>query len=107
MGAVSEVTDTDFDSVVVKSAKPVVVDYWASWCMPCKQISPIIEELANEHGDKVTFVKMDADANPITPAQNYVQGLPTIQVWAGGEVVKAFKGAKSKSALLKAIEEYL
>ena len=107
MGAVSAVTDADFSSVVLKSEKPVVVDYWADWCGPCKQVAPILEELASQHGDKVTFVKMDTNENPITPANNNVLGLPTIQVYVGGEVVKAFKGAKSKSVLLKAIEEYL
>ncbi len=107
MGAVTEVTDATFDEMVLKSAKPVVVDFWADWCAPCKQVEPIIEELAQAHGDKVTFVKMDTNTNPVTPANNYVLGLPTIQVYVGGELVKAFKGAKSKSALLGAIEEYL
>ncbi len=107
MGAVNDVTDATFDEVVLKSDKPVMVDYWADWCGPCKQISPIIEELAATHGDKVTFVKMDTNTNPVTPANNYVQGLPTIQVYVKGELVKAFKGAKSKSVLLGAIEEYL
>ena len=107
MGAVSAVTDADFSSVVLQSEKPVVVDYWADWCGPCKQVAPILEELASQHGDKVTFVKMDTNESPITPANNNVLGLPTIQVYVGGEVVKAFKGAKSKSVLLKAIEEYL
>ena len=107
MGAVADVTDETFDAVVLKSDKPVVVDYWADWCGPCKQVGPIIEELADQHGDKVTFVKMDTNTNPVTPAKNHVLGLPTIQVYVGGEVVKAFKGAKSKSTLLKALEEYL
>ena len=107
MGAVSDVTDATFDEVVLKSDKPVMVDFWADWCGPCKQVSPIIEELARSHGDKVTFVKMDTNTNPITPASNYVLGLPTIQVYVNGELVKAFKGAKSKSTLLSAIEEYL
>ncbi len=107
MAAVSDVTDADFESVVLRSDKPVVVDYWADWCGPCKQVAPIIEELATQHGDKVTFVKMDTNTNPVTPANNHVLGLPTIQVYVGGELVKAFKGAKSKSVLLKAIEEYL
>jgi thioredoxin 1 len=107
MGAVADVTDATFDEVVLKSDKPVVVDFWADWCGPCKQVSPIIEELADAHGDKVRFVKMDTNTNPVTPANNYVLGLPTIQVYVDGELVKAFKGAKSKSVLLGAIEEYL
>ncbi len=107
MSAVTDVTDADFNDVVLKSGKPVVVDYWADWCGPCKQVAPIIEELATQHGDKVTFVKMDTNTNPVTPANNHVLGLPTIQVYVDGELVKAFKGAKSKSVLLKAIEEYL
>jgi thioredoxin 1 len=107
MGAVADVTDATFSEVVLKSDKPVMVDFWADWCGPCKQVSPIIEELARQHGDKVTFVKMDTNTNPVTPANSHVLGLPTIQVYVGGELVKAFKGAKSKSALLGAIEEYL
>jgi thioredoxin 1 len=107
MGTVSDVTDATFDEVVLKSDKPVMVDYWADWCGPCKQVEPIIEELARSHGDKVTFVKMDTNTNPVTPANNYVLGLPTIQLYVNCELVKAFKGAKSKSTLLNAIEEYL
>jgi thioredoxin 1 len=107
MGTVSDVTDATFDEVVLKSDKPVMVDYWADWCGPCKQVEPIIEELARSHGDKVTFVKMDTNTNPVTPANNYVLGLPTIHLYVNGELVKAFKGAKSKSTLLNAIEEYL
>lgn len=107
MAAVQDVTDATFEQVVLKSEKPVLVDYWADWCSPCKQIAPIIDELAAEYGDKVTFVKMDTNENPVTPANNHVLGLPTIQVYAGGELVKAFNGAKSKSALIKALEDYL
>ena len=69
MSAVAEVTDATFDEMVLKSAKPVVVDFWADWCAPCKQVEPIIEELAQAHGDKVTFVKMDTNTNPVTPGQ--------------------------------------
>ena len=65
-------TDATFADVVLKSEKPVVVDFWADWCGLCKQVSPIIEELANAHGDKVRFVKMDTNTNPVTPANNYV-----------------------------------
>ena len=107
MATVQDVTDSDFGDVVLKSDKPVLVDYWADWCGPCKQISPIIEELAGEYGDKMQFVKLDTNENPQTPANNMVRGLPTLQVYVGGELVKSVTGAKSKSALLKMLDEYL
>lgn len=107
MSNVPDVTDATFTDLVLKSPKPVVVDYWADWCAPCKQLSPIIEELARDYGDKVTFVKLDTNTSTQVPTQQGVLGLPTIQVFVGGEVVKSFTGAKPKSVLLKAIEEYL
>jgi thioredoxin 1 len=105
--AVINVTDATFAEVVLKSAKPVVVDYWADWCAPCRQLSPIIEELANELGDKVTFVKMDTNTSTQTPIQQGVMSLPTIQVFLGGEVIKQFVGAKPKSAFVKALQEFI
>lgn len=107
MSHVADVTDATFTDLVLKSPKPVVVDYWADWCAPCKQLSPIIDELARDYGDKVTFVKLDTNTSTQVPTQQGVLGLPTIQVFVGGEVVKSFTGAKPKSVLLKAIEEYL
>jgi thioredoxin 1 len=107
MGAVTAVTDATFADVVLKAGKPVVVDYWADWCAPCKQLSPIIEELAGELGDKVTFVKMDTNTNTETPLQQGIMSLPTIQVFVGGEVVKQFVGAKPKATFVKALDEYL
>lgn len=107
MSAVKAVTDADFDAVVLQSDKPVFVDYWASWCSPCKQVAPIIEELAGEFDGRMLFVKMDADANPETPTKYFVQGLPTLQIIVGGEVVKSFQGGKTKSVLKKAIEEFV
>lgn len=107
MSNVSEVTDATFADVVVASSKPVLVDYWADWCSPCKQLSPIIDELAVEHGDKITFVKMDTNANTAVPSQQGVMSLPTLQVWVNGEVVKSLQGAKSKAALVRALDEYL
>lgn len=105
--AVVDVTDATFAEVVLASPKPVVVDYWADWCAPCRQLSPIIEELSDQLGDKVTFVKMDTNANTQTPIQQGVLSLPTIQVFVGGQVAKQFVGAKPKSAFLKALDEYL
>ncbi|MFZ0529393.1 MAG: thioredoxin [Propionicimonas sp.] len=107
MATVTDVTDATFTQLVLQSPKPVLIDFWADWCAPCKQLSPIIEELARDYGDKVTFLKMDTNTNPQVPVQQGVLGLPTIQLFVGGQVVKSFTGAKPKSTLLKAIEEYL
>ncbi len=107
MSNVADVTDATFNDLVVKSPKPVVIDYWADWCAPCKQLSPIIDELARDYGDKITFLKMDTNVSTQVPTQQGVLGLPTIQVFVGGEVVKSFTGAKPKSVLLKALQDYL
>ncbi|HBX82278.1 MAG TPA: thiol reductase thioredoxin, partial [Propionibacteriaceae bacterium] len=90
MGNVTDVTDATFDALVVKSDKPVLIDYWADWCAPCRQLSPIIEELAGEYSDKVTFLKMDTNANTAVPTAQGVLSLPTIQIFVGGEVAKQF-----------------
>lgn len=107
MSAVVEVTDATFADVVLKSSKPVMVDYWADWCAPCKQLSPIIEELAGEYGDKVTFAKLDTNANQQIPTQQGVLSLPTLQIFVNGEVVKQFQGGKTKSTLIKALSEFI
>ncbi|RCK70377.1 thiol reductase thioredoxin [Desertihabitans brevis] len=107
MADVVEVTDATFRTVVLESPRPVLVDYWADWCAPCRQLSPIIEELAAEHGDKVTFTRLDTNANPVTPTEQQVLGLPTLQIYVGGTLVKQFRGSKTKSQLLKALDDYL
>lgn len=105
--AVTDVTDATFADVVLSSPKPVVVDYWADWCAPCRQLSPILDELAGELGDQVTFVKMDTNVNTQIPVAQGVMSLPTVQIFVGGQVAKQFVGAKPKSAFLKALEEFL
>lgn len=105
--AVIEVTDDTFTSEVLKSDKPVLIDYWADWCMPCRQLSPIITELEKVYGDRMLFAKLDTNANSKVPMAQGVLALPTLQFFVNGEVVQTVQGAKPKGALIKAIESVL
>ena len=107
MSHVTEVTDQSFEADVLKSSKPVLVDYWADWCSPCKQMSPILDELSDLYSDKVTFVKMDTNANTVVPTSQGVMGLPTLQVFVNGEVVKQVTGGKTRNALVKLLDEFV
>ena len=107
MSNLPAVTDDNFEVEVLKSDKPVLVDFWAEWCGPCRQVSQILDEINAEHGEKLTFLKMNVDENPVTPASYRVTGIPTINVYQGGEVVKSIVGAKPKAALLKELADFI
>jgi len=104
--AVVDVTEKTFVDEVLMADGLVVVDYWADWCSPCKQMAPIIDELAGEFGD-VKFVKVDTNTNPNLAAEQGILSLPTLQFFQGGRVTKALSGGKTKNALKKAINELL
>jgi thioredoxin 1 len=97
MAEVIDVTDQTFDAEVLKADKPAIIDFWAEWCAPCRQISPIIKELAAEYGDRVKIVKMDIDSSPNTPGQYGVRAIPTILAFKDGEVVQQIQGARPKA----------
>ena len=101
------VTDGSFDSDVIKSGTPVLVDFWATWCGPCKMIAPVLEELAGEKAGELTVAKLDVDANPETARSFNVVSIPTLILFKNGEPVKRIVGAKGKAALLREIADEL
>ena len=101
------VTDATFAEDVLTSDKPVLVDFWAEWCGPCKMVSPVLEEIASEHAEKITVVKLNIDENPQTARDYQVMSIPTMSVFAGGKVVKSIIGAKPKAAILRDLSDYL
>ena len=103
--ATFQVTDATFEEEVLKSDKPVVLDFWAPWCGPCKQIGPSLEEISDEMKDKITVAKVNIDENPVTPTKYGVRGIPTMLVFKGGEAAATKLGAISKPAIVEWIEE--
>ena len=100
-------SDAEFEADVLKSDKPVLVDYWAEWCGPCKMIAPILEEIATEYGDRVKVCKLDIDANTDVPPRYGIRGIPTLMLFKNGEVEATKVGAISKSQLAAFLEQHL
>jgi thioredoxin 1 len=107
VGATKAVTDATFEAEVLKAGKPVIVDYWAEWCGPCRQVAPVLEEIASEYSDKIDVVKLNVDDNPQTAQRYGIMNIPTMSVFSGGQVVKEIVGAKPKSALLRDLADFI
>jgi len=107
VGATKVVTDATFASDVLQSDKPVLVDFWAEWCVPCKKVDPLLAEIANEMGDQVEIVKVNIEENPETAMAYGVMTVPTLTIFKGGEPFNSVTGAKPKSTLVKFIETAL
>jgi thioredoxin 1 len=101
----NQVTDATFDAQVLKSAQPVLVDFWAPWCGPCRAIGPVIEELAGEYAGKLTIIKMNVDENPATPAKYGIRAIPTLILFKQGEVLEQITGAVSKANIVTVLEQ--
>lgn len=107
MAEIGEVTDQNFETEVLQADVPVVVDFWAEWCAPCRAIAPILAELAAEYGDRVRIVKMNVDESPQTPGRYDVRAIPTILAFQGGTVVQQLQGARPRSAFEELITKLL
>ncbi len=102
-----DITDDTFDQEVIQASTPVLVDFWADWCAPCKMIAPIVNELAEEYDGRIKFTKLDVDSNPATATNFSIRGIPTMLIFKGGQPVESIVGAVPKSTLKKKLDEIL
>ena len=105
--ATSAVTTATFEEEVIKSSTPVLVDFWAEWCGPCRAVGPILEEISNEYGSKIKIVKLNTDEESAIAIRYGITSIPTMNVFVNGKVVKTIVGAKPKPTLLKELESYI
>ena len=106
-GNTKTVTDATFATDVLQSDKPVLVDFWAEWCGPCKMVAPVLDEIAGEHAAKLDVVKVNIDENPGVARDYQIMSIPTMAVFQGGQMVKSIVGAKPKAAILRDLEAYI
>ena len=105
--AILEVTDGNFDQEVLKSEQPVMVDFWAAWCSPCKALAPVVDEVAAAYSGKIKVGKMDVDASPVTPQRYGVRGIPTLLIFKGGQVQEQIVGYVAREVIEKALNKHV